>query len=381
MKIAKNTLFYQTRLNNEERDRERERERAVLGGDMKKYEIVYETVKREIVSGAYAYGDKLPSKRAIADEYGVSLSTAETALDVLRSEGYIDSRQRSGYFCSYSQDGAYAPFRSDKGEAVAPETDSADEADTTFPFYAYAKAVRGVLSDYGEKILLKAPNDGVPELKTALKNYLFRARGIAVTEKQIVLGAGAEYLYSLIPELLGRERIYAAEDPSYGQIERVYQAKGAKVRLLPLSADGIESEALKRTDAEILHVTPYRSYPTLVSAGATKKAEYLRFAAEKDGYVVEDDYLSEFAPYRRTTLFAADENGRVVYVNTFSKTISPALRVAYMLLPTRLCETYAEKLGFYSCPVPTTEQYALARILNDGSFERHVNKLRRALRK
>lgn len=364
-----------------ERNDKNVRRRGGERNTMKKYEIVYETVKREILSGAYTYGDKLPSKRAIADEYGVSLSTAETALDVLRSEGYIDSRQRSGYFCAYSQDGAYAPFRSHRSETTSSDSDAAEISDTTFPFYSYAKAVRGVLSDYGEKVLLKAPNDGLPELKTALKNYLFRARGISVTERQIVLGAGAEYLYSLIPELLGRERIYAAENPSYGQIERVYQAKGVQVRLLPLSEDGIASEALKTTDAEILHVTPYRSYPTLVSAGATKKAEYLRFAAERDGYVIEDDYLSEFAPYRRTTLFAADENGRVVYVNTFSKTLSPALRVAYMLLPQRLSETYAEKLGFYSCPVPTTEQYALTRILNDGSFERHVNKLRRALRK
>ncbi len=377
---------------------------------MKKYEKIYALLKTEILSGAYPYGARLPSKRTLAEENGVSLSTAETALDILRSEGYIDSAERSGFFCAYRESdflfsaagsvsvaagsGSVAAAEAQDAESgkyafgapLPPSSDAAAEAtaarEETFPFTVYARAMRRVLTEYGEKLLEKPPKNGVPQLKSALKNYLLRSRALNVNENQIVIGAGAEYLYGVIAELLGTGRIYGTESPAYGQIARVYAAKGAQVRLLRIGADGILSGELAATDADVLHVTPYRSYPTLATATATKKAEYLRFAREKNGYVVEDDYLSEFSPYAKPaeTLFGADEAGRVIYVNTFSKTLSPALRAGYMLLPPALAVRYEEELGFYSCPVPATEQYVLAALLSDGSFERHINRLRRRMR-
>lgn len=378
---------------------------------MKKYEKIYALLKTEILSGAYPYGARLPSKRTLAEENGVSLSTAETALDILRSEGYIDSAERSGFFCAYRESdflfsaagsvsgdsftedyftvgsGSVAAAEAQDAESGkyafgAPLPPSSAAREETFPFTVYARAMRRVLAEYGEKLLEKPPKNGVPQLKSALKNYLLRSRALNVNENQIVIGAGAEYLYGVIAELLGTGRIYGTESPAYGQIARVYAAKGAQVRLLRIGADGILSGELAATDADVLHVTPYRSYPTLATATATKKAEYLRFAREKNGYVVEDDYLSEFSPYAKPaeTLFGADEAGRVIYVNTFSKTLSPALRAGYMLLPPALAVRYEEELGFYSCPVPATEQYVLAALLSDGSFERHINRLRRRMR-
>lgn len=381
---------------------------------MKKYEKIYALLKTEILSGAYPYGARLPSKRTLAEENGVSLSTAETALDILRSEGYIDSAERSGFFCAYRESDflfsaagsvsvAAGSFTVGSGSVAAAEAQDAESGkyafgaplppssdaaeapaarEETFPFTVYARAMRRVLAEYGEKLLEKPPKNGVPQLKSALKNYLLRSRALNVNENQIVIGAGAEYLYGVIAELLGTCRIYGTESPAYGQIARVYAAKGAQVRLLRIGADGILSGELAATDADVLHVTPYRSYPTLATATATKKAEYLRFAREKNGYVVEDDYLSEFSPYAKPaeTLFGADEAGCVIYVNTFSKTLSPALRAGYMLLPPALAVRYEEELGFYSCPVPATEQYVLAALLSDGSFERHINRLRRRMR-
>lgn len=372
---------------------------------MKKYDILYEKLKREIVTGALPYGGKLPSKRTLAEENGVSVVTAETALDILRSEGYIDSRERSGCFVAYAGSGlfdAVTRAAAPSAPAVSSETlplsaeASANSAvtrknaaftetaaDFPFPFSSYAKAARAVLADYGDTLLQKPPRGGSAELKHALKNYLSRSRGMEICESQIVFGAGAEYLYGIITELLGRDKIYGIESPSYGQIEKTYQAKGVPLRLLPLGGDGISSKALNATDANVLHVTPYRSFPTLATAGATKKAEYLRHAQKTGGYIVEDDYRSEFSLLVKPTetLFGADKEGRVLYLNTFSKTLSPALRIAYMLLPPRLAEEYEQRLGFYSCPVPLFEQYILARLLNDGSFERHINKVRRLLRR
>lgn len=259
---------------------------------MKKYEKIYALLKTEILSGAYPYGARLPSKRTLAEENGVSLSTAETALDILRSEGYIDSAERSGFFCAYRESdflfsaagsvsgdsftagsfsvgsGSVAAAEAQDAESgkyafgapLPPSSDAAAEApaarEETFPFTVYARAMRRVLAEYGEKLLEKPPKNGVPQLKSALKNYLLRSRALNVNENQIVIGAGAEYLYGVIAELLGTGRIYGTESPAYGQIARVYAAKGAQVRLLRIGADGILSGELAATDADVLHVTP-----------------------------------------------------------------------------------------------------------------------------
>ena len=218
---------------------------------MKKYEKIYNLLKSEILSGGYAYGARLPSKRMLAAENGISLSTAETALDILRSEGYIDSAERSGFFCAYRASDLFFSAPDFSEALVFPNTENKEKnafdppmppsfekfsetvaaPQETFPFTSYARTVRRVLADYGEKLLEKPPKNGIPELKTALKNYLLRSRALNVCENQIVIGAGAEYLYGVIAELLGTDKIYGTESPAYSQIARVYAANGAKVRL------------------------------------------------------------------------------------------------------------------------------------------------------
>ena len=187
----------------------------------------------------------------------------------------------------------------------------------------------------------------------------------------------------MIISLLGRDKTYAIEHPSYEKIEQVYRASGVNYELLPLSDDGIESSALSKTKADILHTTPYRSFPSGVTASATKRHEYLRWADKKGRYIVESDYDSEFSVSSKPTetLFSLSKNDNVIYLNTFSKTISPSFRVGYMVLPESLVSLFNEKLGFYSCTVPTFEQLVLTELLNSGSFERYINKVRRFKRK
>ena len=243
--------------------------------------------------------------------------------------------------------------------------------------------MRNVISDFGQAILEKSQNKGCPELRLAIKHYLSRNRGISVDAEQIVIGSGAEYLYGLIIELLGRSRVYGIEYPSYKKIEEVYRAYEVTYDALRLSGDGIDSVALSATAASVLHTTPYRSFPTGVSASASKRHEYIRWANAIDGYIIEDDFESEFSVSSKPedTLFSLSENENVIYLNTFSKTISPSLRVGYMVLPKRLVKVFDERLGFYSCTVPTFEQYVIARLLQNGDFERHINKVRRNKRK
>ena len=209
-----------------------------------------------------------------------------------------------------------------------------------------------------------------------------RNRGIITKPDQIVIGSGSEYLYNRIVELLGREKTYAIEMPSYKKIEQVYLASGVKIDKLKLGTDGIDSAALQNCIADVLHISPYRSYPTGITASASKRHEYLRWASS-DRWIIEDDFESEFSVSRKTeeTLFAHTDRDNVIYMNSFSMTVSPSLRVGYMVLPEKLAEEFHEKLGFYSCTVPTYIQFVLAEIIAGGDFERHINRVRRAKRK
>ena len=343
------------------------------------YLQLYAQLRRDIVNGVFPFGAKLPSKRLLSEEVGVSLITVEHAYNILCDEGYVESRQRSGYFAAYRSGELLSAAEPVSVSAVElPPLPKGD-----FPFSVLAKSMRRVLSTYGDHLLQKSPNQGLAVLREFIAAYLARNNGMQVTAEQIVIGSGAEYLYSLILQLLGQERVYGLEDPSYEKIRKVYEIGGGVCRMLKMGKDGITTKALSTTDATVLHVTPFHSYPSGVTASASKRREYLDFVDRKNGVLMEDNYDSELTPSKKNeeTLFALDTKGRVIYLNTFSHTIAPSMRVGYMVLPQNLLAPFEEKLGFYSCTVPVFEQLVLADLLNSGDFERHVNRVRRARRK
>ena len=345
------------------------------------YLQIYNQIKNDIINGNYPYNAKLPSKRLLADETGTSTVTIEHAYALLCDEGYVESRERSGYFVIFrNSDGFALPSAEEIFDNEIPY-DRHENPD--FPFSVLAKTMRNIISEFGGSILKKSQNKGCPELRLAIKHYLSKNRGIFVDTEQIVIGSGAEYLYGLIINLLGRNRTYGIEYPSYKKIEQVYRASEVAYETLRLSNDGIESAALVHTAANVLHTTPYRSYPTGVTASANKRHEYIRWANAGERYIIEDDFESEFSVSTKPedTLFALSDKDNVIYLNTFSKTISPSLRIGYMVLPKKLVGDFDERLGFYSCTVPTFEQYVIAKLLQNGDFERHINKVRRNKRK
>lgn len=343
------------------------------------YLQLYKALRRDITSGAYPFGSRLPSKRILAAETGLSVITVQHAYELLCDEGYAESRERSGYYVLWQPGTLMTPADS----APPRHGPSGTVPETAFPFSVYARTARRVLAEQGERLWIKPPNNGCEALREALAEYLARSRGIHVQPEQIVIGAGAEHLYSLVVPLLGRGRVVAIEEPSYDKIRRVYEANGAALDALPLGPDGIRTAALAATEATVLHVTPYHSFPSGVSISAAKKWDYLRWAHERNAMIVEDDYASEFtlSPKAEDSLFSLSPDGRVIYINSFSKTIAPSLRAGYMLLPRPLAADYAARLSFYSCAVPSLEQYILAELLRSGDFERHINRVRRRLRK
>ena len=343
------------------------------------YLQIYKLIRQDIIDGVYPYKSKLTSKRLLSDELGVSTITVEHAYALLCDEGYIESRQRSGFFVIFRKsDGFQAPSEYHTKHIATHSSHSYPD----FPFSVLAKTMRKVLSDNAKLLLEKSPNAGLFELREAISRYLIRNRGMNVECNQIIVGSGAEYLYGLIIALLGR-KTFAIESPSYKKIEQVYSAAELNYELLSLSHDGIDSTALANSKADVLHTTPYRSFPTGITASANKRHEYISWASKKGRFIIEDDFESEFSISSKPedTLFALSGSDNVIYLNTFSKTISPALRVGYMVLPKCLVNEFEKKLGFYSCTVPTFEQFVLCELINNGDFERHVNRVRRYKRK
>jgi GntR family transcriptional regulator/MocR family aminotransferase len=343
-----------------------------------KYLSLYEEIREAIVNGSFPYGSKIPSKRLMAQEKGLSLISVEHAYELLNEEGYIEARMRSGYYVIYRENDL---IHVEKTKAVNEKKTQTGEY--VFPVSVYMSAVRGVLAEKGDQLLVRTEGRGSQEIRSAIASYLNRSRGMRVKPDQVVIGSGSEYLYSLIVQLLGRDRLYAVEDPCYDNIIRMYEHNDVKTDYLKLGANGIRSDELSRTKASVLHVTPYHSYPSGRSTDASKRMEYIRWAEKHNAFIVEDDYESEFSPLLKVqqTLFSIEPVKHVIYLNTFTRTIAPSIRVGYMILPEAYTEEFLEKMSSSSCTVSALSQYVIARLLNDGSFERHINRVRRKLRR
>ena len=322
--------------------------------DEPKYYYIYKSIRRDIEGGTLKKGEKLPSKRSLAEHLGVSLITIENAYQMLKDEGYIEPRERSGYYVCEIHATISETTGSERQLHMLPEQIEhigdgrlPDTALNTFPYSLYFKTVRSVITQYGEELLHRSPNEGCAILRNSIASYLLRYRGVFAQPEQIIIGSGAEHLYGTVVRLLGSDRIYGIEDPSYHQIQKVYEGTGASCELLKMDENGIKTELLQRTSASVLHVTPFHSYPSGVTAPIAKRYEYLAWAGRENRYIVEDDFDSEFFMPGKPieTLFMLDSSHSVIYINTFSKSLSPSIRMGYMILPQRLLKRYHETSG------------------------------------
>ncbi len=346
------------------------------------YLQLYEQLRDDIVHHVLTPGMRLPSKRLMAEETGLSIITVEHAYGILMEEGYIESRQRSGFYVVYQDQDTFTVAETVSSRKPLLQMESHVDGSEQFPFSVYARTLRRVISVYGDRLMAGSEPQGCLELRQALADYLARSRGLSCTPEQIVIGAGSGYCETILIQMLGAGKIYGVENPCFERTRKIYRAHGVRLDLLKLGPDGILSSELERTPARVLHVTPYNSYPSGITATAAKRQEYIRWAAEREAYIIEDDYDSEFSSLQKPedTLFAMDPDQRVLYVNTFTETISPGIRTGYFVMPVPLIEDYVKKAGFYSCPVPLHQQLVLAELLNSGDFERHLNKVRRQRR-
>ena len=377
------------------------------------YEYLYKQIKNDINNHKLAPKEKLPSKRALSKHLNISTITVENAYNQLVAEGYIYSIPKSGFYVSdisgsteteneYDINPKHLRARTSM-KGIEPEDretlvlepvgrvgmsavseyifDFVNNATATdkFPFATWIKLMRDTMSENREKLMTKSPSTGVYQLRCAIVNYLYQFRGIVVTPEQVVVGAGTEYLYGLIVQLLGHDRKYAVEDPGYQKISHIYHANKVECVHIPLDESGINVNELEHSKADVVHITPSHHFPTGLVTPISRRYELLSWASKsEERFIIEDDYDSEFRLLGKPipALQSIDEEEKVIYINTFSKSLTSTIRISYMVLPKALMERYKDELSFYACTVSNFEQYTLAKFIEQGYLEKHINRMR-----
>lgn len=358
------------------------------------YIQLYEYIKTEIENGNIKNKEKLPSKRTLASHLKISIITVETAYAQLMAEGYIISKPGSGYYTDIwdnTEAEQLTPSANQLPETSSTDTQSeivydfrTNHIDTSeFPFSTWAKISREVLSERSEELLNACDVQGTLYLRRMIAQYLRDFRGLKIEPEQIVVGAGTEYLTGLIIQLLGRDNAYGVENPGYKKVYEIFSANASRVFPIPMDEKGASAIAITGFGIDVIHITPSHHFPLGTVMPISRRQELLKWAYSKeDRYIIEDDYDNEFIYTKRPlpALQSIDKKGRVIYINTFTKTLAPSMRISYMVLPKELVQKFKSKLGFYSCTVPVFEQLTLARFIEKRHFDRHINRMKKIYR-
>ena len=341
------------------------------------YEALYRCIRSDILSGKLPAGEKLPSKRALAAHLEISVITVEAAYSQLAAEGYLLSREKVGYFVeSVHTPAAISAFRPEQDHPQQQKNiDFTANVPANFPFSVWNRLQRQVLLDYGHQLLEPVPHQGVAALRQAIAAHLAAFRGMQVDPENIIIGAGTDFLYNLLLQLLGPDRVYALEEPGYGKIRRIYETTGAVTASAPMDENGVLPETLG--NGQVLHISPSHHFPTGIVTPMPRRLALLNWANETDSWIIEDDYDTEFRFDTHPIQALYTPDARVIYMNSFSKSLAPSIRIGYMVLPVALMAQFREKLGFYSSTVSGFEQHTLARFLQEGHFEKHINRMRK----
>ncbi len=355
------------------------------------YEQLYRYIKEEIQSGRFPYGTKLPSKRQLSVHLQCSQNTVQNAYSQLISEGYIMAKAKSGFYVA-ELDGIIGLGH--KAVGVADEMVSAQNCRfdfshhgvdmENFPFQTWRKIFKDVIDEYDPDLLRLGHPQGDLNLRAAIAHYLHQSRGADCTPQQIIISAGTEFLLQLLIQMFSKDCIYALENPGYEKLNQLIQSNRASYVTIPLDEQGMMPQELIQSRADVAFITPSHQFPTGCIMPINRRIQLLNWAnGGSDRYIIEDDYDSEFKYSGKPipSLQGLDTGGKVIYIGAFSKSLTPSIRISYMVLPEALLEVYHQKMTFYICPVPVFEQKALYRFMTQGYFERHLNKMRNVYKK
>ena len=352
------------------------------------YTYLYKCIKNDILQEVLHAGEKLPSKRSLAKNLNISIITVENAYAQLVAEGYVYSIPKKGYFVTDIKTIAKkkepilstenVQLSSGKSNYFADFTSNQTSSEH-FPFSIWAKITRELLTHNQQELLTNPPCGGILPLRQAIAKHLKDFRNMTVSPEQIIIGAGTEYLYGLLIQLLGFDKHYAVEDPGYSKISQIYKSHCISCSFASIDACGVKISDLEEQNIDIVHISPSHHFPTGTIMPISRRYELLGWASKSDSrYIIEDDYDSEYRLNGQPIppLQSIDVQEKVIYINTFTKTLASTIRISYMVLPKHLVNTFYSKLYFYSCTVSNFEQYTLARFISEGYFEKHINRMR-----
>lgn len=357
-----------------------------LKGQKPLYRQIYDFFVQEIRLGNLSSGEKIPSKRRLAADLNISVNTVDTAYQMLAAEGYLQAHTKSEFTVCKLEKLSFSPVSTALPEEPVIkqwrynfETSSIDTS--LFPFKSWRRIQRDLLAG-NPNLLNHGDRRGDFELRNAISKHLHEYRGARCGAHQIVIGAGIEYLLGLLARLFS-ECVFAIESPGYARTHRILENNGAAITFLPVDTQGLQPDALEQSDAKLVYITPSHQFPTGVTMPVGRRTELLQWASAAPGrYLIEDDYDSEFRFDGRPIpcLQGLDDGEHVIYISTFSKSIAPAIRIAYMVLPEPLLPLFTDVYGFYSCTVNRFDQQTLYRFMEEGHFARHLARLRSAYR-
>ncbi len=349
------------------------------------YEQLYNYIVNEIRSKNLNPDERMPSKKSLASHLGISRNTIETAYEILVDEGYLRSVPRSGYYvCRIDEpvgqkiEVTYTKPKKKNACRIDFRTNAVDSH--AFPFATWAKLSKDISSP---KLLDIGNPQGDYDLREVIAKYLHEFRGVRCAPEQIVVGAGMEYLLMLLMKILGVKKTYAFENPGYGKSHNIIADGGNDIIYIPLDDDGMKTDMLKNSQADIVYITPSHQFPTGSVMSVGRRLELLSWASENNRYIIEDDYNSEFNFSIKPVpaVQGLVEGSRVIYMSTFSRILAPSIRIAYMALPPELLDDYKSHFGMYSSTVSRFEQQTLKEFISGGYLQRHLNRMKNIYRK
>ncbi|WP_177177373.1 PLP-dependent aminotransferase family protein [Bacillus sp. MUM 116] len=353
------------------------------------YEQLYIGIKDAIIHKQIEVGTKLPSKKKLAEFLNISQTTIEIAYAQLIAEGYVGSKPRIGFFVEEIDELPYIEkeLSNTPVETVEKKIYQFDfhpgKIDTdSFPFSIWRKYAKNLYDGSSKEFLQIGDPQGEYALRAEISKYLYQSRGIVCKPEQIVIGSGTEHLLPMILRLLENDSKFALENPGYSAIPKI-QLENRAIPI-PVDEDGLIVDELEKTNANVVYITPSHQFPTGAVLSATRRTQLLNWAAKDENcYIIEDDYDSEFRYIGKPipALQGLDQNNKVIYLSTFTKSLMPSLRVAYFVLPSTLLRKYKEVFSFYSATVPRFDQHILANFMRDGYFSKHLNRMRKIYRK
>jgi GntR family transcriptional regulator / MocR family aminotransferase len=356
-------------------------------GEKPLYQQLYEYIKGEIRTGRMEYNVKLPSKRKLSAYLNISQNTIQTAYDQLIEEGYIVALAKRGFFVSPLDNILDLDLKSVDNYIEDQVSGNELEYDfsyhgvdhESFPFTIWRRLTKEAINEYDRNLLKPGSSQGSRELRVSIAKYLRHSRGVNCSPEEIVISSGTESLFQILIQLLGQEYVYGIENPGYEKLNLLFKSNNAKFQTIDIDTKGMKIEEIEKSGADILCITPAHQFPSGGIMPVTRRIKILNWAYEKENrYIIEDDYDSEFKYSGKPipALFGLDTYDKVIYMGSLSKSLSPSIRVSYMVLPELLLKKYREKLSFIVCPVPTIDQKVLQRFIEDGHFERHINRMR-----